>query len=235
MPLELATNISELNQSWPLGEDSFKEGDDHLRLLKTVLKTTLPNIDGAITGTPESLNYLTDNQSALEAILDGSDTHRYIPSGVINMWAGDDLLVPTGWNLCDGTNGTPDLRDRFVLGSPDGTRGAEGTTHLGTSQSAGGHSHGGATNSHALTIGEIPSHTHGLRLMTSSTDGGEATTAGVQGDVNDLVSSYMNTNNFATATGGGLGHAHTINAEGDHTHVMDTRGKYYKLAFIMKA
>ena len=39
-----------------------------------------------------------------------------LPSGVIVMWSGELDAIPSGWALCDGSNGTPDLRDRFVLG-----------------------------------------------------------------------------------------------------------------------
>lgn len=39
-----------------------------------------------------------------------------LPSGMIVMWAGSLAEIPTGWLLCDGRNGTPDLRDRFVMG-----------------------------------------------------------------------------------------------------------------------
>lgn len=37
--------------------------------------------------------------------------------GMIMIWSGPADKIPTGWVLCDGTNGTPDLRDKFVLGS----------------------------------------------------------------------------------------------------------------------
>ena len=40
-----------------------------------------------------------------------------IPSGVIVMWSGQTDTIPDGWALCDGTDGTPDLRTRFVLGA----------------------------------------------------------------------------------------------------------------------
>ena len=39
-----------------------------------------------------------------------------LPSGVIVMWSGTLDAIPDGWALCDGSNGTPDLRNRFVLG-----------------------------------------------------------------------------------------------------------------------
>lgn len=53
----------------------------------------------------------------------------FAPDGLICMWSGS--TVPTGWLLCDGTNGTPDLADKFVLGgvvADIGTTAAEQTT-----------------------------------------------------------------------------------------------------------
>jgi len=38
-------------------------------------------------------------------------------NGIIVMWAGSEETIPSGWKLCDGNNGTPDLRDRFVIGA----------------------------------------------------------------------------------------------------------------------
>lgn len=40
-----------------------------------------------------------------------------IPAGVIVMWSGSAIAIPTGWVLCNGANGTPDLRDKFVVGA----------------------------------------------------------------------------------------------------------------------
>jgi hypothetical protein len=52
-----------------------------------------------------------------------------IPVGVIVMWSGLLAAIPTGWALCDGAAGRPDLRDRFIYGwtagvDPGGTGGA---------------------------------------------------------------------------------------------------------------
>ena len=52
----------------------------------------------------------------------------------------------TGWHICDGTNGTPDLRGRFILGASDGH--AVGST--------------GGEENHTLNVNEMPSHTHVL-------------------------------------------------------------------------
>lgn len=61
-----------------------------------------------------------------------------VPSGVIVLWSGASGAIPEGWALCNGTNGTPDLRDRFVLGAGGrysvGARGGEETHKLTLSE-----------------------------------------------------------------------------------------------------
>ena len=41
------------------------------------------------------------------------------PSGMIVLWSGATDAIPTGWVLCNGSNSTPDLRNRFVVGAGD--------------------------------------------------------------------------------------------------------------------
>ena len=78
-----------------------------------------------------------------------------IPSGVIVAWSGSIVSIPSGWNLCDGSNGTPNLCDKFVLGA--GSRFAAGTT--------------GGEETHALTIDEMPKHEH-THLQSEFNSGG---------------------------------------------------------------
>lgn len=67
-----------------------------------------------------------------------------VPLGVIVMWSGSAETIPSGWSLCDGQNGTPDLRGRFVLGeSDDHTIGEIGGSEEVT-----------------LTIKQMPEHFH---------------------------------------------------------------------------
>lgn len=40
-----------------------------------------------------------------------------VPQGAILLWSGAANAIPSGWALCDGTNGTPDLRGRFLVGA----------------------------------------------------------------------------------------------------------------------
>lgn len=62
-------------------------------------------------------------------------TPNLIPSGAIVMWSGLLAAIPTGWLLCDGANGTPDLSDKFIRGllpgeEPGATGGANTHTHI---------------------------------------------------------------------------------------------------------
>jgi len=66
-----------------------------------------------------------------------------VPAGIITIWSGAIVNIPAGWKLCDGNNGTPDLRDRFLVGAGDtyavdATGGANTHTHTFTSD---GHFH----------------------------------------------------------------------------------------------
>ncbi len=59
-----------------------------------------------------------------------------IPTGVIVMWSGACDAIPDDWHLCDGTDGTPDLRDKFIVGAcntydPDDEGGALTHNHTG--------------------------------------------------------------------------------------------------------
>lgn len=49
-----------------------------------------------------------------------SGANGLVPRGVIAIWSGPTTNIPTGWALCDGQSGTPDLRDRFVVGAGSG-------------------------------------------------------------------------------------------------------------------
>lgn len=45
-------------------------------------------------------------------------------AGLILMWSGTIATIPAGWQLCDGTNGTPDLRDKFIVAAKQDSGGA---------------------------------------------------------------------------------------------------------------
>jgi microcystin-dependent protein len=115
---------------------------------------------------------LSDDQGNLSSI--------NFPKGIIVMWQGNETNVPGGWAICDGTNGTPDLRGRFVLGLNSKVSPPNGLTQ-NSSGAVGG------KEMHTLTIDEMPSHTHKILQETnnSCTCGGGKCACGGLGYVAD--------------------------------------------------
>jgi len=84
----------------------------------------------------------------------GSAQNDSLPIGSIVIWSGTVASIPTGWQLCDGTNGTPDLRDRFLVGASQDSGGLSMTNVSGSLTKIGGEA------KHTLTITEMPAHSH---------------------------------------------------------------------------
>lgn len=163
---------------------------------------------------------LTDNGDGT-ATLDGAGV---IPAGVILMWSGSVASIPTGWQLCDGSNGTPDLRDRFLVGA--GTTYAPGDT--------------GGEATHQLIANELPTHTHGVEIVTGSAGAHTHTMPAVPTSSLSAGPNAVETNNAATgtlSTSSAGAHTHNVigvtgSAGADAAH--ENRPPYYALAFIQK-
>ena len=152
-----------------------------------------------------------------------------VPPGGIIMWAGTIANIPTGWYLCNGQNGTPNLYDRFVIHANSDTGGPRTQNTYGGSWS---HSHNDTFTgaSHTLSTNEIPSHKH--RGMGERTGGWPW---GTYGSLNQMGTSggidYDNYTYWSSPVGGGLGHSHGVNGS---VSSASTVQKYYALAYIMK-
>ena len=110
MTVETALYPTQLNTTLPTSSDFVSEGDDHLRLLKTVVKTTFPNVAGAVSASQVELNYVTGVTSDIQAQLNSK--------GAIagQTWTGAHVFsgtaaVPT---LAQGTNTTGAASTAFV-------------------------------------------------------------------------------------------------------------------------
>jgi hypothetical protein len=67
--------LDDLVATNPAAGDDVSEGDDHIRGIKNVLKTTFPSIDGAITATDTELNYVGGVTSAIQTQIDSKTTN----------------------------------------------------------------------------------------------------------------------------------------------------------------
>jgi microcystin-dependent protein len=148
---------------------------------------------------------------------------NFLPKGCIIAWTG--TTAPAGWALCNGENGTPDLRGRFILG-------------LGHSQGLSDRpiNQRGGAETHTLTVNEIPAHNHTMN------NAGEHTHS-----VNNPFGTTHNYDNRANFAGGARRYGYpvriTLNNAGNHTHTINNTGggqshnnmpPFHVLAYIMR-
>jgi hypothetical protein len=161
------------------------------------------------------------------------DPQSVYTAGMIMMFYGDVNDIPSGWALCDGNNGRPDLRNRFIVGVGSdyilGNIGGDDFLNLTTSTA--GATGSSTTGSHVLTIDEIPAHTHEV--------GARGSNASSNSEPKDFIDDYPGGGSdvLTSETGGGAGHTHSIDPIPAHDHTLsnvDNRPPYYALYFIIK-
>lgn len=173
-----------------------------------------------------------------------------VPAGAILIWSGTFLSIPAGWVPCDGTNDTPDLRDKFVLGAYDGGSPAQGSsggsaTHnhgTKTSTAAGGHTPSVTVQGHALTVNELPSHDHLSAVASQNTAANQFDSDATSEDwYMDNDTGGAQSHGRTEAVGGDQTHTHGATAAAvpnhDHDVTVDAASNvppYYALFFIMK-
>lgn len=180
-------------------------------------KFVLKDSSGSTIGTYDNLYGIVGVQTAVGTT---------IPTGMISLWYGSIGSVPSGWYLCDGTNGTPDLRDRFIVGA--------GSTYSVAAT-------GGSTDAIVVT------HTHTATSTSTVTDPGHthATSFYIVNDFNtpqnykgisysdDQTGTTTVTSNSATT--GVTVATSTTNASSGTSGTNANLPPYYALAYVMKA
>lgn len=159
---------------------------------------------------------VTTSSSGTLPVLDGRNLKNVLPQGIIMMWSGTIASIPANFKLCDGANGTPDLRDKFIVGAglgyvPGATGGSTTHTHVVTVQNT------------TLTINQMPSHKHTPAQILSMDGTKQAVNYG--GGSRTL---YMTGQDGSDATGGDQAHNHGATS-GNSSNLPP----YYALAYIM--
>jgi microcystin-dependent protein len=159
-------------------------------------------------------NVLTSNGTTW-----ASTTPVVFVTGMIILWSGSIASIPSGWALCDGTNGTPNLEDRFVVGA--------GNTYAVN-----------ATGGSADAI--VVSHTHTATSSSSVTDPGHGHTygraSGIFGNGFAFQDQSLNGTGYTTntaTTGVTVATSTTVNSAGS-SGTNANLPPYYALAYIMK-
>ena len=184
-----------------------------------------------------------------------------VPSGIIAVWSGSEGSIPSGWYLCNGSNGTPDLRNRFIVGAGSGSSysvgntGGSNTVTLSTSQIP-SHSHTTNNHSHNASVSD-PGHGHSVSVSdpghshnTSVTGaklfpgyggahvpyggaGGYPGTHFNMSNANTGISANASNANTSISVSTGNANPSTNNTGGGGSH--ENRHPYYALCYIMKS
>ena len=223
MGLETGTYIDSLNTSNPGATDSVAQGDDHLRLIKSTIKNSFPNITGAMTATHTELNLLdgvTANTTELNyvdvATLGTVEASKSVTADSNKDITGIRNLTVTGTI----TNSSMiSLSDVYPVGSiymnasdltnPATLLGFGTWVSLGTGRTLVGYSptdsdfdtleETGGAKTHTLTTSQIPSHTHTHDYFDNTTGGPTAYGLNFAGNYNPITQQTQ-------ATGGGQSH-----------------------------
>jgi hypothetical protein len=179
----------------------------------TASTAELNKLDG-VTATTAELNIL-DGVTASTSAINTASTH-YVPSGGIIMWSGSTASIPSGWYLCNGANGTPDLQDKFILGA-------------GNSYNVGetGGSADAIVVAHTHTITDS-GHSHTVFASLSNDNDGLGDGSPDTPNADPFVSTVNTTNTGSSTTGISI----------DSAGVSGTNANlppYYALAYIMKS
>ena len=226
MGLETGTYIDSLNSSNPTAGDAVSEGDDHLRLIKSTVKATFPNLSGAVTSTQAELNLLdgvTANTTELNYV-DVATLGTVEASKAVTVDANKDVtglrnLTATG-TLTVGGNAVATLQVVYPVGSiyinaavatnPATLLGFGTWTAFGAGRVIVGIDSSdtdfdtaqetGGAKTVTLTTSQIPSHTHTLNI-DSSENGGSSHQHCLFPDGSSSAESFT-----TASTGGGASH-----------------------------
>lgn len=196
------------------------EIDVELTAIATAITSKADTNSPTFTGSPlaPTANSGTNNTQIATTAFVTTAVNASFPSGGIIMWSGSIASIPSGWYLCNGSNGTPDLRDRFIVGA--------GSTYsvaaTGGSADAIVVSHSHTATSTVTDPGHLHTYAPGDALFTAGS-----------GSSACQVNSFSGTRNTSSVTTG-ISVATTVASTGS-SGTNANLPPYYALAYIMKA
>lgn len=182
-----------------------------------------------VAGKVKAVSFEGDGRDLTNVQCDCTGSGDGMPPGAIIMWSG--TTIPTGWKLCDGTDGTPDLTDRFVIGA--GGEFASGLTGGAKSNDL---SHSHSIDAQNLTVSQSGDHTHPVDITSQPNT--KIDTVEDHSINEDNVQEDNHTHRVMGDTGNAGTHSHTVSGSLDIAPAslssVENLPPYYAVYFIMK-
>ena len=234
MGLESANNFDQLDKTWPLLGDSMRETGGHIRQLKRVVKLMFPGAAGQgfaipINSTEAEWNRCAGLTAQIQPQLTVIKSNAILVSGFIP-YSGLLINIPANYQLCDGTNGTPDLTDRFIMGT---TVQAEiGQVGGSADKITPTHSHS-MDHIHSVTLTSDGEHDHTVESVSAgSPSGGPGGSSG--SGTATVMATRQTTNDGDHAHPVIIDNAVVATTTDGATPIGTNNPKYIKLAFIIR-
>ena len=167
-----------------------------------------------------------------------------IPSGVILMWHGLIANIPSGWVLCNGSNGTPDLRGQFTQGAANGVEaGATGGSATAAPSAHSNHSvtqpsaHAAlASHQHSVPLGTGNGNNHNIMIDHNEYGAGNSYSADRRTLNIGVNGNWSTTGTLTQGVAAGTPDSHSGTAVDAHSahSISDSRPPFYTILYIMK-
>lgn len=204
------------------GTDIDNEYNAIANAIASKANTNSPALTGTPTAPTATVGSNTTQIATTAFVLANS-----VPSGFIGMWSGTIATIPSGWYLCNGSNGTPDLRDKFIIGAHSDETSIAKTNITGTLTQTGGSKDAiVVSHTHTATVTDT-GHAHGSPTVSTGGNFGIQSAASV-GNAESYTSGGPSTS--SAITGISVSNS-TTGSSGTNANLPP----YYALAFIMKA
>jgi len=203
------------------------EIDDEFNAIATAINSKANTNSPTLTGTPlaptASAGTNTTQIATTAFVLANG-----VPSGAIMMWSGTIATIPSGWYLCDGTNGTPNLTNKFIIGADADDGGAAKTSITGSATQTGGSKDAiVVSHSHTASTASAGAHVHNYETRAFNFAGVD-TSRSYSGSGTSIYSSAQ------TLSAGSHSHTVTVDSAGS-SGTNANLSPYFALAYIMKA
>ena len=209
------------------------EIDTELTAIASAISSKADLNSPALTGTPTAptASAATNTTQVATTAFVQTALSAAFTTGMIMMWSGTIATIPTGWVLCNGSNSTPDLRNKFVIGAHTDSAGVAYSTVTGSNTQTGGTKDAiVVSHTHTFTGTALGTHAHETTFNQTSKSNNATPYILSNPSIGENLNGSVNLTSSSVSAGTPAGTNSTEGSSGTNQNLPP----YYALAYIMK-